>query len=434
LQKALDDMKAANQQNQSGDATRSAREASENLKRALAQMDQPKGDQGLDKDLERFADRTQALSETQGEVESSLNKALSDAQAAGRRRGQLDPRSAAEIAATKQQMANELEKLQREMREAVHKNRANSPEGSKKLGEIVNELESSGVSFRINRSAAEVLYGRARDAAPREGLISEGLDNLERDLRDAAALAANDQKQQGTQADPQQLLAQIGELRRALEEARRDQRGQGLQPSRDGERLASNDQQQSGQQNGQQQNGQQGDQQRSENQQGSPGQQSGGNQGNSQQSGQQGREGQGGARGGPGNVGGSGPNGLTAWNPDFRNGSLQGLEVGNGRLRDAQELGERVQDLANRLGRSEMTPEELRALQRMAHDLRRLTGNPIATNPEAISKLVDQLELATLAAVQKSNPGAPPRTAVQSADSTEYREAVAEYYRRLGGS
>ncbi|HVF15606.1 MAG TPA: hypothetical protein VNA21_01810, partial [Steroidobacteraceae bacterium] len=109
-------------------------------------------------------------------------------------------------------------------------------------------------------------------------------------------------------------------------------------------------------------------------------------------------------------------------------------EFGNGRLRDARQMSERVQELANRMTRGEMSAEELRALQRMAHDLRRLSGNPIATNPEAMSKLVDQLELATLAAVQKANQGAPPRTAVQSGDSAEYREAVAEYYRRLGGS
>jgi hypothetical protein len=97
-------------------------------------------------------------------------------------------------------------------------------------------------------------------------------------------------------------------------------------------------------------------------------------------------------------------------------------------------MSERVQELADRMGRGEMSAEELRALQRMAHELRRLAGNPIATHPEAMAKLVDQLELATLAAAQKANQGAPPRTAVQSADSAEYREAVAEYYRRLGGS
>jgi hypothetical protein len=117
-----------------------------------------------------------------------------------------------------------------------------------------------------------------------------------------------------------------------------------------------------------------------------------------------------------------------------RFGALPGLELGAGRQREARELSERVEQMANRMGREQLSAEELRSLQRMAHELRRLAGNPIATQPEAMSRLIDQLELATLAAVQKANPGAPPRTAVQSADSAEYREAVAEYYRRLGGS
>jgi hypothetical protein len=286
----------------------------------------------------------------------------------------------------------------------------------------VNELESSGISFRINRSAAEVLYGRARDAAPREGLIGEGLDNLEKNLREAAALAANDQKRQGKQANPEELLAQIGELRRALEEARREQLAQGQEPSREGERLAQRD----------------GEQQDSSEQQGSRSDEAGGNSGN-ESSGQpqQGRSSnaQANTRSPATNLGGGGPNGLEAWDPVAnRYGMLPGLERGTGRLREARELSERVEQLAERMGRGQMSEAELRALQRMAHELRQLAGNPVGTHPEAMSKLIDQLELATLAAAQKANQGSPPRTAVQSADATEYREAVAEYYRRLGGS
>ena len=435
LQNALEDMRAANQQSRSDDATRSAREASENLNRAAKHMDRPKQGGSLDNELNQFADRTQDLAEKQREIEANLNQALNQAQSAGRRRGAIDPRSAAEIAAEKQQMAGDLEALQRQMREAVHKHRGETPEGARKLGEIVNELESSGISFRINRSAAEVLYGRARDAAPREGLIGEGLENLEKNLREAAVVAANDKKRGGAQSNPEELLAQIGELRRALEEARREQRG--AAQAGDGERVAQLDPQQrdanqdaseQGANGEQQGSSQQGQQQGSGDQQGQQGNRPGQQQARAGQPGA--REGM---RGSPSNAGG-GPNGLDAWNPNLRNGSVQALELGERRQREARELSERVQQLADRMGRGQMSDAELRALQRMAHELRRLAGNPIATHPEAVARLIDQLELATLAAVQKANPGAPPRTAVQSADSTEYREAVAEYYRRLGGS
>jgi soluble cytochrome b562 len=416
LQNALDDMRAANQQNGVDEATRAARGASEKLKRALNQMDRPKEGGALDQEMERFADRSQELAEKQREIEAALLNALEQAQAAGRRRGALDPRSAAEIAEAKQQMAAELERLQREMREAVHKHRATTPAGSRRLGEIVNELESSGVAFRINRSAAEVLYGRARDAAPREGLIGEGLENLERDLREGAALAANDRKLQGTQTSPEELLAQIGELRRALEAARRTQGEAGGTPG-ERERLA-----QSEQRDGREQGAEAGDND------GSTGEQTGDRLGRAPNA-------QANSRGVARDWGGGNRSGLDAWNPATnRQWMMPDLERGLPRTRDARELSEQVEQLANRLGRAQLSPEELRSLQRMAHELRRLAGNPIATNPEAMSKLIDQLELATLSAVRKANPGTPPRTAVQSSDSNEYREAVAEYYRRLGGS
>jgi hypothetical protein len=46
--------------------------------------------------------------------------------------------------------------------------------------------------------------------------------------------------------------------------------------------------------------------------------------------------------------------------------------------------------------------------------------------------LVDQLELAALSASDKTRENAPTRAANPNADAPEYRETVAEYYRRLG--
>jgi hypothetical protein len=69
----------------------------------------------------------------------------------------------------------------------------------------------------------------------------------------------------------------------------------------------------------------------------------------------------------------------------------------------------------------------------MANQLRRLSGDPMSAQPEAMIKLIDQIELATLAAAAKSKGEASPHTSVPSPDSPQYRETVAEYYRRLGG-
>ena len=94
---------------------------------------------------------------------------------------------------------------------------------------------------------------------------------------------------------------------------------------------------------------------------------------------------------------------------------------------------ERVQGFANRLSSRELSQAEIDRLRRMANQLRRLSGDPISAQPEAMMKLIDQIELATLAAAAKSRDEASPHTSVPSADSPQYREAVAEYYRRLGG-
>ena len=46
--------------------------------------------------------------------------------------------------------------------------------------------------------------------------------------------------------------------------------------------------------------------------------------------------------------------------------------------------------------------------------------------------LVDQVELAALGAVERARGDAATRAGTPAADSPQYRETVAEYYRRLG--
>ena len=116
----------------------------------------------------------------------------------------------------KQQMATDLTNLERDMRNAVHENRKDNPDTTRKLSEIIRDVEGSDVMYRLNRSAAEIYYGRAREAAPREGLITDALDSLNQDLRDAAAQAVAEGQPKPESATAEALLAQVAELRRAL--------------------------------------------------------------------------------------------------------------------------------------------------------------------------------------------------------------------------
>ncbi len=125
--------------------------------------------------------------------------------------------------------------------------------------------------------------------------------------------------------------------------------------------------------------------------------------------------------------------GLSAWNPNMPSVALGGFEDGRGSLaRQTAQLSERIRDLANRMNRGDLSQAELDALRRAATQLRRLSGDPLAAQPDVMLKLIDQIELQALAATAKSREAAAARATIPDPDSPRYREAVAEYYRRLG--
>ena len=56
----------------------------------------------------------------------------------------------------------------------------------------------------------------------------------------------------------------------------------------------------------------------------------------------------------------------------------------------------------------------------------------LADQGEAMLKVIDQIELTALNAAARAKGDAPAHATLPSPDSPRYREAVAEYYRRLG--
>jgi hypothetical protein len=84
------------------------------------------------------------------------------------------------------------------------------------------------------------------------------------------------------------------------------------------------------------------------------------------------------------------------------------------------------------MNRGDLSPSELEQLRRAATQLRRLGGDPLAARPDVMLRLIDQIELQALAASAKSREAAAARATIPDPDSPNYREAVAEYYRRLG--
>src|SRR5262249_1398783 len=113
-----------------------------------------------------------------------------------------------------------------------------------------------------------------------------------------------------------------------------------------------------------------------------------------------------------------GPNGSLA---------LQGDVLGD----EPRIVADRLSQLANQLRGRTLSAADIAALDRLSHAVRQLSGSPLAAQAAQLSKLIDQVEVATLAASEKARGGGA-RTQTLEPDSPEYREAIAEYYRRLG--
>jgi hypothetical protein len=376
VNRALEEMRAANDRSgggESDEARAAARKAGQNLRRALKDIDRPTPS-GLDEALEQLADRTQELSDEQRRIESELYQALSQGgpeQFGGR--GALDRRKAQELVQSKQQLASDVGELQQELRGAVHEHRTRQPQSTRRVSDILRDLEASDVMYRMSRSAAEIYYGRARDAATREGLIGEALENLERDLREAAVQAAREGQGERGDSASEQLLAEVAEMRRALENG--------------------------GQPGGNEQRAQQRGEQR----------------GSSAQTAQ----------------GGVTSNGVEIPRTGARDFTRETPRENGALARETAVIGQRVRDVANRMSRGDLTQAELEALRRRASELRRLAGDPMADRKELLT-LVDQIELAALASAGHARDEASARATPTAPDTPRYREAVAEYYRRLG--
>jgi len=84
------------------------------------------------------------------------------------------------------------------------------------------------------------------------------------------------------------------------------------------------------------------------------------------------------------------------------------------------------------MDRGDLSQTELEALRRAATQLRRLSGDPLAAQPDVMMRLINQIELQALAANAKTREASAARATIPDPDSPRYREAVAEYYRRLG--
>jgi hypothetical protein len=274
------------------------------------------------------------------------------------------------------------------------------PEASKKLRDAIGNLQQEEIKTRMQASADMLRRGMGAYAIMREAPITQGLNQLKDDVRNAQqAMGKGGDKQ--NQAE--QALAQADKLKQDMERLAQQAQQQNGQGQRGGQQQGKG--QQGGQQQGQQgQQGQQAGPQPGQGQQG--GQQAGGQQGGQQQGGNQ--PGEMTTAGGPG--GSAGPNG-GAWNDAVRDfNRLQN------QLRDNPELSRQLRDLYGRF---------------LGTDPRRFQADPKVLE-QRINDFLGDMEGIELA-LRKNVDGAGgnPRTATPQQVPPGYANAVAEYFRRL---
>ena len=402
------------------------------------------------------------------------------------RRGGLSWEQAEKMSEQKRSLAQELESLQRDMQASARAHKEDAPQAATNVGSAAQNVADSGLNSALQRSAMEIERGRGLQAAAREPLITEAMEALENDLSKAAQIASNEaqKKKNGKEdASPEELLAELSDLRRAWQQAQAEQQrlaeGQARGPNGElnpndinRQRLARNGQfdpngrnglDPNGRngldpngRNGLDPNGRNGLDPNGRNGQGANGQNAQGQ--NGQQSGSQGGQ-QGGANGGGNNANGGyanngggnigpyggqgGPNGwrggywdpyrgrLNGWNPPLPSTALPPVDPDEYR-RQAEAFARRLREVGDRLPQGSLSDVDLNALRQLSNRLRNSShGDPMENEYARMVGLVDQLELAALNASEKSKTTAT-RASRPAEDSPEYRETVAEYYRRLG--
>jgi hypothetical protein len=334
------------------------------------------------------------------------------------------------LASERQQLSDELSKLQSNMRNATRDLAADQPDTAKKLRDALTEMDDTDLDNHVQRTADWLRSGINPNSNGTENEIARGLSKLSQQLQQAQTAMAQEKpggrKGQGGsgQGDQTQALDQVERLRSELEAMAGPQGGRGGQPGQNGTATGASGQQYS---NGQlSRNGQAG---------GGQQQASGNGFGSSRGAARNGS-------GGDTRAGGGGGDG-TAWG-NFDTGNNTPRARGQQQAAPADAAGNpadtersigqemrQLQQLRQMIGNDPQAAKEIEALTRQMQNLdpTRFPGNPAMVermHREVLSS-VDRLELE----LQRANAQTDARTGKPDTIPAGYQEQVADYYRRL---
>ena len=417
LERAAQEMERGGQ---NGDQRASSAQAQRELQQALEALQQQRQQQSQSAVSEMAAEAARLAEEQEqaaAELDRSLKVALEALKAqGGRQNGPLPTGMTREeeidLADRKRDMRDRLSEIEQGIQKHSRMLRERNDEASKALMNALIELQQSEALPAIQYAEDLIRRGLAPYASQNEEAVSRAIRRLRDNLQEAGELAQ--QQGGGAERGLERLLSGVEEMRRDLERA--------LAPG----------QQRQGNRSGQQGRGQQ------------PG---------GDQPGQQGAQGAGGVGdpSRPGNL--AGPGGS---NGEWRGGWGGAESLGDGRSRGnfgARPLEPAVRDrmeraleagiadiptLAQQLRMTrEFDPSEISELRNFARELGdgRFLGNPELLEQEyrKMLALLEQIEVKLRRQVELDDKEEV-RAIVSEPVPESYRDAVAEYYRRLGAS
>jgi len=362
--------------------------------------------------LEDIAQRAQELAERQRRFAEKLRELYKNHRLFTRRPSleeppPPDPRKVMELAAEKRQMAEDLRRLEREMQQAVRDLAGTQRQASARLREALGEMQQRELGLRMKYLSEWIRRGLGAYAWLREAPVTEGLQRLAEQTREAEqALGADERGDENLE----EALSRVERLRRELERLGRSQepgsRQAGARPSS----------------RGAEGRGQEGA--------GRVGNQSGTSQG----------RGQGtattpglppGAGGGPGRT-------FSAMNTGERRPILPDRPLSPEEFRALERsYREGLRDLARLRGQVQDNPEVSAEITELIQQMRRLDPSRFPGNPELVERLrtqvlpgLEQLELRLRREVEGGE-SAQVKSMLTLPVPPGYADAVADYYRRL---
>jgi len=233
LRQATEDMRRAMASRADGrDNQAEAQRAAERLREAMEALGGLRQQQASEQ-LQELAGRAQQLAQQQRELAEQLRQLYQGHKALGGTGEQSPgprPEELVRLAEEKRRLAEELARLERAMQEAARDLAAGEPKAAAKLREALGEMQQNELALRMKSLADWIRRGLGPYAWLREAPVTQGLERLSDQLRQAReALGQGQQRLDSLE----QALARIEQLRQQLERWSAQARGsepRGQQP------------------------------------------------------------------------------------------------------------------------------------------------------------------------------------------------------------